>query len=158
VTTLRTYYWGVHILVVLRLMSMSASSASGPSSSPSHQVIHCTEELHQTLRALTRKRKKKPTLNSYSQASSKQSVPQRQHTQYCVYNDGSITYARRYIEPPKNAEPSQPLAREPSPAFIPDPLNDFSTYGLSDVDITPSLDDRLPQKRRRTAGVSLTVR
>lgn len=157
VTALRPDNLGVHILV--RLTSMSASSnaggnsasASGPSSSPSHQVIHCTEELQRSLQALARKRKKKPTLNSYSQTS-KQSVRQRQHTQYCVHNDGSITYAWTYIEPPKNVDLSQPLAQEPSPGFIPDPFDE--TCGLLDVDITPSLDDRQPQKRRRTAEVS----
>ncbi|KAG1797496.1 uncharacterized protein HD556DRAFT_1441055 [Suillus plorans] len=126
-------------------MSTSASSL-GPLSSTPVQVIHCSEELRQTLRVSTSKRKKKPTLNSYSRTS-KQSVQQRQHTQYCVHDDGSITYARRYIEPPKNAQLSQPLAWEPLPGFIPDLCNDFTAGGLSsDDDITSSLDNS-PKKK-----------
>lgn len=129
----------------------SASSSAQPSSSPPVQVIHCTQEVRNTLQALTKKWKKKPALNLYTRTST-QSAQQRQHTNYYVHN-GSISYKRSYIKPPENAQSSR--AWEPSPNVMPDPFDD---YGTSDIDVAPSSDDVQPYKKPRTAGVSVMVR
>lgn len=144
---------GVHrddLVDFVTMNGTSASSSARPSSSTPVQVIHCTQEVHNTLRALTKKRKKKPALNSYTSTST-QLAQQRQHTNYYVHN-GSISYKRSYIKPPENAQSSH--AQDPSPNVIPDPFDD---YGTSDIDVAPSSDDIQPYKKPRTAGVSVMV-
>lgn len=92
-------------------MDSSLSLAGSPSSH-----IICTPELRRELLPIARakKRQKKPTLNSYSRPKPS-GLKQQQHMQYQVHGDGSISYTRRYVQPPKNA---QPAPRPDPPAHI----------------------------------------
>jgi hypothetical protein len=138
---------------------MASSSMSPASTSSSPQLILCTEDTAQTR---ARKRQKVPTLNSYSCTNSMSSgITQRQHTQYQVHGDGSISYTRKYVQPPKNAQPTkrcEPLvnvhvqhATNTQPPIIPDEPNE----PLADISESWGTDyDAQQPRRRRTAGVS----
>lgn len=136
-------------------------SASGSSTLPSvepmpqPQVIHCTEEMSRVLHALRpkKKRKRNPKLNNYSNTSKLPSgIQQRQHTQYQVHENGSISFTRSYIEPPRNAQPTT-QHHPATPAIIPNEFNGFLADESWDVETMP-LDDGQPTRRRRAAGVS----
>jgi hypothetical protein len=136
--------------------NMSASGSSDlPSAEPRPppQVIQCTEELSRALHALRPKKKQKrnPKLNTYSNTSKLPSgIQQRQHTQYQVRENGSISFTRSFIEPPRNA---QPTTQPATPAIIPNEFNGFLADESWDVEMMP-LDDGPPVRRRRAAGVS----
>ncbi|KAG1746426.1 hypothetical protein EDB19DRAFT_1952649 [Suillus lakei] len=103
-------------------------------------VIHCTEELSRTLHALrpNKKRKKNPKLNSYLRTSKPSGIQHRQHTQYQVRGDGSISYTRSYLEPPKNTQATtQP--KSTTSALIPDQFD--NTVESWDVDTVPFDDE-----------------
>lgn len=120
-------------------MSTTDTACAIGSSASSVQTIICTKA--------TLKRKKKPKLNFY------RSVPSssRQHTQYQVHQDGSISYTLQRLKPPKNAKPtinnqSRPaLTLHDAPFSIPEPFDDLP------LDV--SLDFLGQQRRKRTAGV-----
>ncbi|KAG2127943.1 hypothetical protein DEU56DRAFT_872715 [Suillus clintonianus] len=121
-------------------MSVSASAALPSAGATSSQVIHCTEELSRTLHALrpNKKRKKNPKLNSYLRTSKPSGIQHRQHTQYQVRGDGSISYTRSYLEPPKNAQATtQP--KSTTSALIPDQFD--NTVESWDVDTVPFDDE-----------------
>lgn len=137
------------ILIGCFIMDSSLSPA-GSSSSP--QTIICTPELHREITKITRakKRQKRPTLNSYSRPKPS-GLKQRQHMEYQVYGDGSMSYARRYVQPPENAQPA--LQPHP-PAHL--ELNadvEFTEYS-PDLSSWGADDDAAHPRRRRAMGVS----
>lgn len=138
-------------LVCFVSMSVSASAALPSAGATSSQVIHCTEELSRTLHALrpNKKRKKNPKLNSYLRTSKPSGIQHRQHTQYQVHGDGSISYTRSYLEPPKNAQATtQP--KSTTSALIPDQFD--NTVESWDVDTVPFDDEDV--RIGRAPGVS----
>ncbi|KAG1897298.1 uncharacterized protein F5891DRAFT_1129937 [Suillus fuscotomentosus] len=121
-------------------MSTSASAALPSAGATSSQVIHCTEELSRTLHALwpNKKRKKNPKLNSYLHTSKPSGIQHRQHTQYQVRVDGSISYTRSYLKPPKNTQATtQP--KSTTSALIPAQFD--NTVESWDVDTVPFNDE-----------------
>lgn len=129
------------------------TSLSPAASSSSPQVIVCTPELHRELSQITRatKRQKRLTLNSYTRPKPS-GLTQRQHMQYQVHGDGSISYTRRYVQPPKNAQPTvRPAAcvQPQASAMLMDEFYDYSP------DLSWGADDDVQHPRRRRAiGVS----
>ncbi|KAG1720794.1 uncharacterized protein EDB91DRAFT_1088700 [Suillus paluster] len=110
------------------------------SSASSVQTIICTKA--------TLKRKKKPKLNFYCSVLSSS----RQHTQYQVHQDGSISYTLQRLKPPKNAKPTinnqsrAALTLHDAPFSIPEPFDDLP------LDV--SLDFLGQQRRKQAAGSS----
>lgn len=112
-----------------------------------------TPELHRELSKITRakKRQKRLTLNSYTYPKPS-GLTQWQHMQYQVHGDGSIRYTQRYVQPPKNAQPTvQPAAcvQPQASAMVMDEFNDYSP-GLS----WDANNDVQHPKRHRAIGVS----
>lgn len=132
-------------------MGPGPSSEAGPPDPV--QTIICTEAMSSALKNL-QKRKKKPKLNFYHKAPV---VHYRQHTQYQVNNDGSVSYTLKRLLPPKNAKAtilghSQTRAERTqcdseSDTFfsIPEPLDNLPPE--------VSLDILAQQRRKRAAGV-----
>jgi hypothetical protein len=105
---------------------------------------------------LRKTRTNKPKLNFYSRPVPKPPNLSRQHTEYQVHDDGSLSYTQKRIALPKNAEPTLnkicptsrqtplDLVMEDLPLSIPEPFDDLPPE--------VSLDIYQP-RRKRTAGV-----
>jgi hypothetical protein len=113
------------------------------------QTIVCTEAASIALKNL-RKRQKKPKLNFYRSVNS---LPSRQHTQYQVHTDGSISYTLKRLKPPKNAQATINNSTRNAPTLhdvsIPEPFDDLPPE--------VSFDFLGQQKRNRAAGVCTTI-
>jgi len=101
-------------------------------------------------------RTNKPKLNFYSHPVPKPPNLSRQHTEYQVYDDGSLGYTQKCIALPKNAEPTLnrmcPDSRQTPlnfvmelPLSIPEPFDDLPPEVSFDIFDQP--------RRKRTAGV-----
>ncbi|KAG0693982.1 hypothetical protein DFH29DRAFT_1006748 [Suillus ampliporus] len=114
--------------VVLTQCNQRRMSTDPPCAGASSiQTIVCTQATSTALKNL-QKWKKKPKLNFYCSVTS---VPSRQHTQYEVHKDGSISYTLKRLQPPKNAKATiNNLTRtaptlDDVPFSIPEPFDDL---------------------------------
>lgn len=129
------------------------SMGPGPSEAgPPHpvQTIICTEAMSSALKN-SLKRKRKPKLNFYRTTPV---VHYRQHTQYQVNNDGSVSYTLKRLLPPKNAKATIPHHQTHAERTLCDSDTFFSIpEPLDNLPLEVSLDILGQQRRKRTAGV-----
>jgi hypothetical protein len=132
------------------------SMGPGPSEAgPPHpvQTIICTGAMSVSLKN-SLKRKRKPKLNFYRTAPV---VRYRQHTQYQVNNDGSVSYTLKHLLPPNNAKatiPDHHIQQTHAERTLCDSDTFFSIpEPLDNLPLEVSLDILGQQRRKRTVGV-----